>query len=88
MNNIYFRIIGINLVVYALLYLLLPTYFALYFVFFFFGNLLLGWGFWAEGQREMAKAFWLAAFVVTLVGLGTCAIVLSSIRVAGPPPNS
>lgn len=77
------RIIGINLLVYALLFAFYPVGVSLYFFLFFFGNLLIGWAHQSNGKKEMAYAHYMAAFVVTLIGLGTCAMIMSNIKIGG-----
>ena len=77
------RVISINLLVYALLFAFFPTGVFHYFFLFFFGNLLIGWAHQSNGKKEMAYAHYMAAFVVTLIGLGTCAMILSNIKIGG-----
>ena len=77
------RIIAINLLVYAALFAFFPAWVFHYFFLFFFGNLLIGWAHQSNGKKEMAYAHYMAAFVVTLIGLATCAMILSNIKIGG-----
>lgn len=82
-NNLFARVIGINLLVYAALFAFSPMWVFYYFFLFFFGNLLIGWAHQSNGKKEMAYTHYIAAFVVTLIGLGTCAIIMSNLNIGG-----
>lgn len=82
-RNLLARVISINLLVYALLFAFFPVWVFYYFFLFFFGNLLIGWARQSNGQKEMAYAHYMSAFVVTLIGLGTCAIMMSNLQIGG-----
>lgn len=82
-RNLLARVIGINLLVYALLFAFFPVWVFYYSFLFFFGNLLIGWEHQSNGKKEMAYAHYITAFVVPLIGFGACAVILSTIQIGG-----
>ena len=76
-------VLGINLLVYGLCFLLVPSIFLQYFWVLIGLNVLLGFILSFQGKRTLSHAFFLAALVVPLIGLGVCALIMSQIRIGG-----
>ena len=71
--------LGINLLVYGLCYVLHPSYCFEYFFVFCGINVLLGILLLLLQKKALGQAFLLASFVIPLIGMGVCAIILSQL---------
>ncbi|MBC7774998.1 MAG: hypothetical protein H7246_06115 [Phycisphaerae bacterium] len=76
-------VLGLNLLVFGLCFVLYPDFFFQYFWALIGLNILAGFFSSYRGMKALSHAFFLSALVVPLIGLGVCAIIMTQMRIGG-----